>query len=501
MKQPGVGRRNMHATLDILLLFLAILSACFCSSNNMDDDSENNVEDCEEAYSNFRLCGKLSVLFHFTNHMTLPKPSSVKHMMSKGQTIPFEFPRLKCIGIDSALVLTVAGNLTGDTTKNQRNVLCVLVLIVYRLLQFHIKRLFGLSTYEYSTPIIGRYVMTPWEDNPENWFYAMWNAILPGFHLYPICVMANTLVRRIFVERFKMVNPGPIMEYDEMNNSSKLEHCTAHSQPEEEGPTITLFTLPTILFNKRLPLRYTTLTFARLETEAPMASEEILGFLLRGVHFAFTLTGNEIDVLVTANENILPIKESRAFLMARFFQPIPTNISIPLNLGKALEERQLPKLSCFHPSTFGGSIEQFERMASLMIIEITSNFDIFSKNLDDWGLIAYRLGIRLKKFFPLCKVKTCLSPFNGTLSVCKLDKDIFVVYEEKYTRRKKRSIVCEFGEPTNVSFVAMVALRCSVYPTRLSDSFPDDNKFLMERLRYACYAKIVKEDMRKQKRR
>ena len=180
--------------------------------------------------------------------------------------------------------------------------------------------------------------------------------------------------------------------------------------------------------------------------------------------------------------------------MTAFSHPIPTNISIPMDVGEALEERQLPKLSCFHPSTFKGSVEQFERMVSLMIIEFVSSLAIFLRDVDDWDVMAYHFERPLKRFFPHCKVKARQSLLNGVLNVCKFDKNKFVVYEEKDTRRRKRSIVVEFGEPQNVSFVAMVDLRYSLYPNRLSDSFTENDKSLIDRLAYACYVKIVKED-------
>ena len=301
----------MHATLDTLLLFFAILSACFCSSSNTSDASESNIVDEVEALSNFKLCVKLYILFNYINHNTAIEHSIVKDMVSSGRpTIPFEFPNLKSIGMKQALALARAGKFKSDITENQRKIMCVLVLIVYRLLQFHIKRLSSLSSYEYSTPIMGRHTGNPWEDNPENWFCAMWSVILPGFHLYTVSAVTDTIVRRIFVKRFAMVDEGPTVKYEEMLNDTLTQYSMKHSQSEGNSPTIALFTLPPFLFNKRLPPNYTILTFARLDAEEPVARGDILSFLLHGVHLAFTLTEGVIDVVVTAGRIHPPSKRA-----------------------------------------------------------------------------------------------------------------------------------------------------------------------------------------------
>lgn len=153
----------MRVIFDAILTFLVLLSSCSCSSDIITDDTlQNDITNNNNIRSNLACCYKLSVLFHRTNHGNDFSPLKVKEMLTKGSPIQFEFPRLQGFGMEQALALATSTRIKDDITRTQRKVMCLLVLIVYRLLQFHIKRLFHLPTYEYSIPRTARYAGIPW---------------------------------------------------------------------------------------------------------------------------------------------------------------------------------------------------------------------------------------------------------------------------------------------------------------------------------------------------
>ena len=483
----------MGAIFSTLLLFLVILSSCSGSSSTPSEKtSQGGAVMKDMAGSKFETCVKLADLFYQINHKTgtSPSPSPVT-MMSSEQEIPFEFPLLKCFGTEA--ILTLKKHLgDGDSAKSgQNNVMGILILIVYRLLQFHIKRLFNCSSYDYAAPIATRFLDVWWEENPEYWFYILWKMILPGWHIIRSVVDGTAVLTRYDnVVSFETTWIRLIMPDEELARNNQ-----SGKSLEEQGDltdlVVPIYLLPSSFIGTCPPRGYTALTFAKLLGDAPVANEDVLRFLLRGVRLAFTLREGEMDVCITADKDVPSITDSRSFLSKEFDQPLPPNISIPSDLDEALRDGHIPMLSCYHPSMFKGSPKQFERMMSLIMLSILSEVSLDSHELN---IIADSLGLPLAQYFRGLLIHVTQRRPDGTLIVGKFEKDTFVIYEEELTKERTVSFVIHFKEPSNIPFKALQTLKRSLYPFHVDKSPLTAGPLLIRRMHNAYLAKLLADE-------
>ena len=238
-----------------------------------------------------------------------------------------------------------------------------LIQIICRLLQFHIKRLFKLDTFE---PLVrNKYDSAEWTENPDEWFSILLSAIMPG-----TCVIAYTFdepirIASIYTKSFRPFIGGNVLQYLKRSKDGKWKCFTKMSF--EEVAAVPVYVTPASAFGQTLAPDTIIISTVRLENSGP-ACKKILAHLLKGVVLAFDLSRNELDVIVKSTKDIPSVEESREIFKNLFKTPIDTQVMVPKDFQSTLQQNSVPKMSCHHPTKVPfDSPELYERMLTLII--------------------------------------------------------------------------------------------------------------------------------------
>ena len=376
---------------------------------------------------------------------------------------PFRFPKLGsyCMG--------KVAEMSTQAALNNKQLAITLIKTIYRLLQFHIKRLFTLKTFDFGVPMSHKYNGTEWDENPEQWFSAMLHNILPGAVLTLVDFNEPSMVKDIAVNAFEFANQGPIVTFHP-GISGIMSGEEEHVGQRQDTPFITLFSLPKVFWNKQLPPHFTFLTAIRFYEDFGVANGDVLECLLEGVALEFDVTGTGFDVNVTGTDKLPPVEESRKRLNALFNLPLERFTFLPKDINYALEGGQIPKLTCYHREMFPSTDLAYECMLAQILVpelipELTSQ-----EHASSWQHARTLIQSRARQFLPNCE-----AVFENTRSKSKaLDIGVwdaktgrFIIYEERLGKSNTRSfsLSLSIGQPQHLSARGMAEIRKKVFPT------------------------------------
>ena len=326
------------------------------SSQNTKLDGQLDVTK-EQRLENAKLAMRL--LRAFTIEELGSKKTPTIYMINPASGIPFTFP------IFSSYDMDLSEKLSEKAGISSQRMFSVLVQIIYRLLQFHIQRLFKIDP---SEPFIfspDEYSRMQWEDSHQDWFAILLSAIMPGAIAKVFIEDVPIEVNHIYAKPFQFLkNNDNLFGYstrkDGILNNLVLRCDTA-------APTVSVCSPPARFLGKELTPGQAIILSIGLERSYPHC-KKILNQLLQGVTFAFDLNHAELEVTVKPTKDIPSVEESRHLLKELFRAPIEAPIMIPEDIESALQNRAVPKASCYHPNIMPfSSPKLYERMLTLIV--------------------------------------------------------------------------------------------------------------------------------------
>lgn len=424
------------------------------------------------------------------NHFSTPKlPELIDQSIITSETtrIPFKFPRFESYGLEQA------ERMARMTHLEAKRITIVLTKTIYRLLQFHVKRLFGLKAFDYAVPRTQRYHQVEWDRNPEHWFSAMLYNILPGAVMSLIECSEESRVSRMHVEAFDFIQPGTIVNISRII-VGELTREENHLAQTGTSFLVSIYSLPRAFWNKVLPPGFTILTAIRYYDDIQVVNMDLLEYLLRGVEFTYDSSGNTFEILVTATDELTSVEESRKHLNEFFTIPLSKVTSLPPNIEACLKNFQTPRLSCYHYGSFPSTPLVYETMLTqILASELTRELEA-NRFVVDWHYIALLMDTRMKQFLPKCTVAyEIIILENDKMDICKWDKTSkhFVIYEEERGKYTKHSLILDIGhQQQHLTMKQMAEIKGKVFPRVLSEVTIEAGKGPLLNIVRALYSRL-----------
>ena len=374
-------------------------------------------------------------------------------------TVPFVFP----ISISNSYDMDFARKLSKKTGIAPQRIFSILVQIIYTLLQFHIKRLFKLDPSEPFIPNSKKYDQGMWEDNPQDWFFILLGAVMPGAIVNEHVCDEPIKFTHILTKPFSfMTNDDKMFGYLMDTNGIPQTFWIRWS---EKVPGVPIYSLPTHFLGKDLTPDQPICSAIIVEKGYP-PFKEILDHLLQGITFAFASNHAEIEVIVKPTEKIPSVKASRNTLRELFNIPVRTQIVLPKNIEDALQKNSIPKTSCYHPTNvLFDSPELYERMLTLII---SYGILVILSNTPDAKIsfAANSLGQFIRIFLPDSSVKAFrMEKCAPGTEICTYDPKSLTMWIYKGDLDgNKIGISLKLGKPVILSRIHMGELRLVLFP-------------------------------------
>lgn len=496
-------RNNLFHILTILCTLIHTCSASDSSSSKPSQSAAtSNVSTCQtqhypparpttfitEPHYSTDLSFFLKLANAF-NHFSTPQlPELINQSMITSETtrIPFKFPRFESYGLEQA------ERIARTTHLEAKRITIVLTKTIYRLLQFHVKRLFSLKAFDYAVPRTQRYYEVEWDMNPEHWFSAMLYNILPGVAMSLIECSDESRVNSMHVEAFDFIKLGTIMNISRIvvNELTREEN---HLAQTGASSLVCIYSLPRVFWNKVLPAGFTILTAIKYYDDIQVVNTDLLEYLLKGVEFTYDSSGNTFEILVTATDELPSVEESRKHLNGFFTIPLSKVMSLPPNIEACLKNLQTPRLSCYHYDNFPSTPLAYE----IMLTQILAS-ELIRKLVDirfvvDWHYIAVLMETRMRPFLPKCIVAyEIIKLENDKMNICKWDKTSkhFVIYEEERCKFSKHSLILDIGHQQHLTMKQMAEIKGKVFPHVLSEIIIEAGKDPLLNIVRALYTKL-----------
>ena len=242
--------------------------------------------------------------------------------------------------------MDLSEKLSKKTDIPSHDILGVLIRMIYELVEFHVRRLFELDSFDRaSLAYDSRYLL----EDPRNWFYMLFNAIMPGAVFVSMFreegIRVDGMIARVF---------QPIKKDDGIFKCSILEEGGDWNGDmriwSEEVPFVPIYVSSTPSPRQESAQRPPLVIGIVIEKEYPCCPE-ILEYLVKDVTVAFGVTRGDLKVIVTPTKDIPSAEKGRRELLELFMIPI----HVPIMVTKrdpfdSSGEMFIPKASCYHPT-------------------------------------------------------------------------------------------------------------------------------------------------------
>ena len=408
----------------------------------------------EQRIENAKLAIALSQVFNYEGLEVVS--TNMSH--SDPFTVPFTFPTSTSYDMD------LSRELSKKCGTTPQRVFSILIQITCALLHFHIKRLFKLDPLEPFIPIPNENAGIKWEDNPQDWFTILLNAIMPGATIDVHEFAEPVEINRVYAKPFQFLAKGSnFVEYSTHRNGIPKTHLSKWSN---EAPTVLIYLPPAHFLGKRLKTDQPIFCTLCLERSYPPC-KQILDHLLQGITFAFELNHSELGISVIPTKNISSVRKSKYLLKKLFTNPIGTQIMVPVSIESAFQESSIPKISCYHPTRVSfTSPKLYEQMLILMIAgSILAGLQ--NTPYASVSNIVRSLRLEISQFFPHSSVETRTNEVGEPgRKVCVYDPKTFgmLIYKGVIDDRAIE-ISLKLGEPVMLNHIQMVTLTPTVFPS------------------------------------
>lgn len=470
--------------IPMVLHFLYLLVAfCSCSSYNPHKDGLDQELGPPDPPKGFTFFSKLSQTFALLNRDVSTEQISLEEPPGVVTTIPFEFP------FPSSYGMTHFSKIAKMVGTDGQHVQSIFVRIIYRLLQFHIKRLFKLNNYEYAVPRGNRYTGVEWDSNPDAWFSSLMTAFFPEASLSHLELDVPARIKNAHFRQFDGVKEGDHLEFFPVLNNDSAQACMRIPVGQCDPHKVVLYTLPKPFWNVTLPPGFTILTGLNLHGDV-LCMGSVVESLVCGLAFAFVVNDEEFDVLVTPTKDTPSLEASKLTFNSFTQTPITaTNLPIPHNIETMLDNFQVPRLFCYHPVAFIAVPKQYERVLGQIvmgrIVEAWQQFGLKAS----WQSIAAHLQKSLTSFLPDCLVLFC----EGTtlprqqIGEWNPDSGTYLIYKEGISKRQVYYLILNVGKPLNLSLKQLGDILEKVYPQRFVVPTIIAKNILIARMFYALW--------------
>lgn len=422
---------------------------------------------------------KLAIEFFLLSIRPLTKTSLPNRFDDTLTHVPFNFPRFKSYG------LRQCEKMASITGLELERITLALTKLIYRLLQFHVKRLFKLREFDFAVPKTRRYDGVGWDVNPELWFLAMLHNILPGCVLSVADCEKPSIIKGVHVTPFEFIKSDPIAHLIPVSQTQEEEDERDINRQSKEPPLISMYALPKTLWNKELFTHYTIFTTLDFFEEFSVVNEQILEHLLEGVTFSFEVEGDAFDILVSSTDTLPSVEESRGYLTSAFCTPIPRFISLPTDVDSALRASQIPSMTSYHFDTFPSTHLSYELMLTMILVSEVFPMTIQKSHITDWHYIGKLIEARARQFLPTCQVIYVIFESNGNeMDIAKWDATSghFYIYEEERSASTKHSLALYIGQQQHLCGREMARIRNKVYPRALFNFATMENATPLQRI-------------------
>ena len=471
----------------MIFRFLYLLVAfCSCSSYKSYKDSLDQELDPPDHPETSTFFSNLSQAFATFNRGESAEQASLEGSPGDVTTIPFEFPLLPSYGIN---YFSKIARMVGSGSQRVQS---VFVRIIYRLLQFHVEKLFGLRSYEYAVPRGNRYIGVEWDRNPDAWFSSLMAAFFPEATLSWIEFDMQARIKDVHLRRFDSIKEGDQVEFFPVLSDGSVQVDTNTLAHQDDPFKVVLYTIPKPLWNVTLRPGFTIMTGLRLQGDV-FCMDQVVRSLVCGLEFAFDVSGEELDVLVTPTNGMPTLEASRLAFNFLSQAPIPTiSLPIPHNIEAMLDNFQVPRLFCYHPTAFAAAPEHYERVLGQIVLgRIIDVWQQFGLTVT-WQTIAAHLQRSLTSFLPDCSIELSEGITLPKQQIGEWDPDsgTYLIYKERVLKRQAYSLVLNIGKPLNLSLKQLSETMEKVYPHGLLVPSIVSKDILIARVFYALWTRL-----------
>ena len=440
-----------------------LVTFCHCCSQKPHEDNADQQADPPHRLETSTFFSKLSQTFTLFNQGELAEQTTLEKSSEHAMIIPFEFPLLPSYGV------TTVKKIAKIMGCEDQRVQSVLVRIIYRLLQFHVKRLFGLISYEFAVPRGNRYTEVKWSLNPDAWFSSLMAAFFPYATMSWVDFEMQTCITQVHLQQFNSIQKGDFVEFLPVRKDGSVQVATERLIHRRNPLKMVLYTLPKPLWNVTLPPNYTVMTGIMFYGDI-FCMEDVVKALTYGLEFAFDMSGKEPDVLITAANNMPSLEASKAIFHRLSRTPIPTiSLPIPHNLESLLDNFQVPRLFCYHPIAFAALPEQYGRVLGQIILGRTVDAWQQFELTATWQNITTHLQKGLKPFLPDCSIQLSKSTTQCRRQIGDWDPEsgTYFIYKECISKHQTYSLILTVGKPVNLNLKQLNETSGKVYPQTL----------------------------------